>query len=107
MLNKKRAIISLGASILVFVIGMFFLVFTYKLLNSPAWMLNGMVWILAWPIQLLNRASCIAYPGAALTLSSGVAADVAILSGLIYVALSRFSTKPLPPSPPPPPLRFQ
>lgn len=52
MLNKKRMLVSLGAGILVFMVGMFFVSLTYKVLNSPAWMMTGIFWLLAWPIQL-------------------------------------------------------
>ena len=103
-------LVSLGAGILVFVIGLFSILLVWKILNSPAWMTTGIVWMLVWPIRLLLFVICIPYPdrgGTALALTIGIAADVAILSRLIYVALSLFSGKPSRPSLPPPPPAYQ
>src|ERR1044072_2950241 len=104
MVNKKRMLVSLGAGILLFVIGFLSLSFICRLVNSPAWMLNGMLWMLGWPIRILFTVGCIPYPergGAALILSVGTAADIAILTQLVYVVLSRFNRKSHQTSPPP------
>jgi hypothetical protein len=106
MLNKKRMLVSLGTGIFLFLVGLFSILLIWKLLNSPAWMTDGIVWMLAWPIRLLSMVTPLPYPergGAVLALSVGAAADIAILTGSIYAALSRFRSKWRPPSPPPPP----
>lgn len=106
MLNQKRVFVSLGASVLIFVIGSFFLLFTYRLLNSPAWMLTVMTWILIWPNLLLSKAG-FPYPGRLVSLSIGPIADFAILSVLIYVALSLLMPKSPSTTRPPPPPQFE
>ena len=111
MLIKKRAFVSIGASIVIFLIGSFLLLLTYKLLNSPPWMSTVLVWILAWPLLLAARLFSIPSPGRVgvvmLGLSMGVAADIAILSGIIYLGLSPFWKKSPSPPPPPPPFPFK
>src|SRR5678815_1626770 len=103
MLNKKRAFVSLGAGILIFIAGSFLLLFTWRLLNSPPWMSTALVWILVWPTRLIGCIVTIPYPregAVAFTLSVGIISDIAILWGLVYAMLSLFKSKPLPSSPP-------
>jgi hypothetical protein len=109
MLNKKRALGSVGAGILIFVSGMFFILLVYKLLNSPLWLITGSLWLLGWPFWLVTYVVCIpltAKASLAIALSTGVAADIAILSGLVYATLSLFSRSLTRPTPPPPPASF-
>ncbi len=109
MLNKYRALGSVGAGILIFVIGLLVILFIWKLLNSPQWLLTGMIWLLCWPWWLVM---CVVHiplttnANLAIALSSGAIADIAILSILIYVALARFSRMSPRPSSPPPPAPF-
>jgi hypothetical protein len=110
MLNKKRAFVSLGASVLIFIAGSFSLLFTYRLLKSPQWLSTLMVWILVWPTRLIKRIVTIQYSrvvAVAVALSVGILCDIAILSVLFYAVLSRFKSRPLPSSPPSPPLSFK
>ncbi len=110
MLNKKRAFISLGAAILIFVIASFVILLIWKILKSPEWMSTLMVWIIAWPILLLAKVISIPYPGRAglvFAISITITIDVAVLSGLVYAALSLLNGKPQRVSPPPPPFPFQ
>jgi len=99
----------MGAGILIFVIGLFVLLLTWKILKSPAWMSTVMVWILGWPILLLTHVFPIPYPGGVavvFALSIGLTTDVVILSGIIYATLSLLRRKSPSPPPPPPPLPF-
>ena len=106
MLNKKRVVASIGVGIVIFALGFFLLLFTYKLLNSPQWMLTAMTWILIWPHLLLAKVG-LPYPGIVVALSIGPITDIAILSGIIYAVLSLLMGKPPNTSPPPPPSRFE
>lgn len=91
MLDKKRVFLSLGAGVFIFVSGLFLMLFAWRLLNSPQWMLTGMIWILVWPIRLSECVIGIPYTGrVGLAISIGITSDVAILSGLIYAVLSLF-----------------
>jgi hypothetical protein len=110
MLNKKRAFVSLGAGILIFIGGSFLLLFTWRLLNSPQWMLTAILWILVWPTRLIGCIVTIPYPrvgAVALALSVGIISDIVILWGLVYAVLSRFKSKPLSSSHPSAPLSFK
>lgn len=108
MLNKKRrALVSLGAGILIFVGSSFSLLLILRLLNSPQWMYTVIIWILFWPTRLIGCFITIPYQrGGALAfvLAIGVLTDVAILSVLVYAALSliRRKSASLPPPVPPP-----
>lgn len=109
MPDAKRALGSVGAGILIFVIGFLVILFIWKLLGSPLWMLTGIAWMLCWPFWLLTSVVHIplaARANLAIALCSGVLADVAILSGLVYAALSRFSRMSPRPSSPPSPVPF-
>ena len=106
MLNKKRAFLSLGTGIFVFVGGFLGLLFILRLLNSPHWMYTVLLWILLWPTRLMGCFFTIPYPGGgavAFPLTIGLFANIAILSGLVYAALTLFRRKSLSLSPPPPP----
>jgi len=106
MLNKKRAFVSLGAGIFIFVGGFLGSLLILRLLNSPQWMYTGLVWILIWPTRLIGcfftipylRGDAVAFP-----LTVGLIADIAILSGLVYAALTLSRRKSPSLSPPPPP----
>jgi hypothetical protein len=105
MVNKKLALVSIGAGIVTFVSGFLGLLLIYRLLSSPQWMFTIIFWILAWPILLLTRVFRVPYLGSALVLalSSGVIANVAILSGIFYLLLTLLRRKtPTPPLPPRP-----
>ncbi len=109
MLNKKRALVSIGSGILIFVGGMFTLLFVLRLLNSPHWMYTIMIWILVWPARLAGSVFTIPYPedgGVMFVLSVGIVIDIAILSGVIYAALSKLRKKSIDPLPPPQPPSF-
>jgi hypothetical protein len=109
VLNKKRAFVSLGAGILIFVIASFVILLTWELLKKPELMSTVIVWIIGWPILLAVKVISIPYPGRSgvvFALLIGVMVDIAFLSGLIYAALSMFSRKARPTSPPPPPVPF-
>jgi|GEM_PF-5088093 len=109
MLNKYRALGSLGVGILIFVIGMMVILFIWKLLNSPQWMTTGIIWLLCWPMWIAMwffRIDLTSNSSVAIALSSGVIADIAILSLLIYLALAKFSRLSPRPSSPPPPTPF-
>ena len=111
MMNKKRMLVSLGAGILLFVVGLFSLLLIYRLVNSPAWLATVIVWMIVWPFRIFLMVVCIPhYPekaGVALMLAGGAAADIAILTQLVYLALSRFSGKSRRTAPPPPPPAYQ
>jgi|SRR6185295_9538749 len=106
MLNTKRAFVSLGAGIFIFVGGFLGSLLILRLLNSPQWMYTGLVWILIWPTRLIGcfftipylRGDAVAFP-----LTVGLIADIAILSGLVYAALTLSRRKSPSLSPPPPP----
>ena len=109
MLNKKRVFVSLGAGVLVFVIASFGILLTWKILKSPEWMSTAMVWIIAWPLLLLVKVACVPYPGRGGILFAvliSITIDVAVLSGLIYAALSLLSKKAPGAAPSPPPVPF-
>ena len=106
MLNKKRAFVSLGAGIFIFVGGFLVLLLILRLLKSPQWMYTVLLWILIWPTRLIGcfftipylRGSAVAFP-----LTIGLIADIAILSSLVYAALTLFRRKSPSLFPPPPP----
>jgi hypothetical protein len=106
MLNKKRAFVSLGAGIFIFVVGFLGVLLMLRLLNSPHGMYTVLLWILIWPTRLIGCFFTIRYPGGGavtLPLTIGPIADIAILSGLIYSALTLFRKKSPSLSPLPPP----
>jgi hypothetical protein len=107
VLKRKRAVASLGAGIFIFIGGFLTLLFILRLLNSPQWMYTIIIWMLVWPTRLVGCVIAIPYPkvgGAAFVLSIGIITDIAILSGLVYAALSLLGRKSPKVSPPPPPL---
>lgn len=107
MLNKKkRAFVSLGAGIFIFVGGFFVLLLMLRLLGSPPWMYGLLLWILIWPTRLIGCFITLPHLGGdtvLLPLTIGAIIDIAILSGLVYAVLPLFRIKSLNLSPPPPP----
>ncbi len=102
-------LVSFGAALVVFVVVSFGVLLTWKVLRSPQWMTTIIAWMIAWPLLLLVKVVGIPYPGKgglALAVISGIVADIAVLSGLIYAGLSLLKPKPQSTSSPPPPVSF-
>jgi hypothetical protein len=108
-LNRKWALVSFGAALVVFVIVSFGVLLTWKVLRSPQRMTTIIAWMIAWPLLLLVKVVGISYPGhlgLVLAVVVGIATDVAILSGLVYAGLSLLKPKSHLTSSPPPPVSF-
>lgn len=100
-------LVSFGAALVIFVIVSFGVLLTWKLLRSPEWMTIIIAWIISWPLLLLVKVFGISYPGKGglvWAVVIGIAADIAVLAGLIYAGLSLL--KPKSHSTPPPPVSF-